>query len=119
MICFMQRTASKTDKFLHLVSISVDNKGVIFDKYVTNLTSTTLALKSELDELKQELVREKSEKFKLERAYENAKEGWIAQNQEVQNLHQVIARFEQLWSFKLIFLLFCSFHRICCSLGSV
>merc|ERR1711971_1319734 len=57
----------------------LDNKGVIFDKYVTNLTSTTLALKSELDELKQELVREKREKFELERAYENAKEGWIAQ----------------------------------------
>jgi len=70
----------------------LDNKGVIFDKYVTNLTSTTLALKSELDEVKQELVREKREKFELERAYENAKEGWIAQNQEVQNLHQVIAR---------------------------
>merc|ERR1711971_766444 len=76
---------TKTDEEL-------DNKGVIFDKYVTNLTSTTLALKSELDELKQELVREKREKFELERAYENAKEGWIAQNQEVQNLHQVIAR---------------------------
>ena len=102
----MQRTASKTDKFLHLVSISVDNKGVIFDKYVTNLTSTTLALKSELDELKQDLVREKGEKFKLERAYENAKEGWIAQNQEVQNLHQVIARFEQLWSFNQSFVVF-------------
>ena len=85
---------------LNLCSLPVDNKGVIFDKYVTNLTSTTLALKSELDELKQELVREKREKFELERAYENAKEGWIAQNQEVQNLHQVIARFEQLWSFK-------------------
>jgi len=70
---------------------------VIFDKYVTNLTSTTLALKSELDELKQELVREKCEKFKLERAYENAKEGWIAQNQEVQNLHQVIARVSKLF----------------------
>merc|ERR1711971_462398 len=63
---------TKTDEDL-------DNKGVIFDKYVTNLTSTTLALKSELDELKQELVREKREKFELERAYENAKEGWIAQ----------------------------------------
>ena len=85
---------------LNSCSISVDNKGVIFDKYVTNLTSTTLALKSELDELKQELVREKREKFELERAYENAKEGWIAQNQEVQNLHQVIARFAKLWSFK-------------------
>ena len=43
---------------LNLCSLPVDNKGVIFDKYVTNLTSTTLALKSELDELKQELVRE-------------------------------------------------------------
>ena len=77
---------------------------MIFDKYVTNLTSTTLALKSELDELKQELVREKREKFELERAYENAKEGWIAQNQEVQNLHQVIASFAKLWIFKLFFL---------------
>ena len=70
----------------------IDNKGVIFDKYVTNLTSTTLALKTELDEVKQELVREKSAKFELQEAYENAKNGWIAQNQEVQNLHQVIAR---------------------------
>ena len=70
----------------------IDNKGVIFDKYVTNLTSTTLALKTELDEVKQELVREKRAKFELQEAYENAKNGWIAQNQEVQNLHQVIAR---------------------------
>ena len=104
---------------LNLCSLPVDNKGVIFDKYVTNLTSTTLALKSELDELKQELVREKREKFELERAYENAKEGWIAQNQEVQNLHQVIARFEQLWSFKLIFCCFVVFPEFSCSLASV
>merc|ERR1712012_1397188 len=41
----------------------IDTKGMIFDKYVTNLTSTTLALKTELDEVKQELKEVKNSMY--------------------------------------------------------
>ena len=50
------------------------------------------ALMAELEEVKQELATEKQSKYEIQEAYENAKKGWIKQDEEFQNLHQVISR---------------------------
>ena len=45
-------------------------------------------LRAELEKVRQELVTEKRAKFKIQEAYENAKKGWIEQDDEMKKLQE-------------------------------
>ena len=64
-----------------------------FESYIAanfENNATNFALMAELKEVKQELATERQEKYEIWEAYENAKEEWIEQDDEMIKLMNIV-----------------------------